>query len=196
MIENTWHVEGWLTPEYQKAKHENFLNLSSYIGFAPKTLLDIGCGMAWESRHFYNSFGTELWLIDGDSIENQVGAADAGYHKNPKNFGFYHKIDYLKNKIDSSGFTNYNLLNSNHVNIPEDKKFDVITSWLSCGFHYPISTYRDLIQAHSYENTKIIMDIRTELKTKKPILEEGVEIIHILSHHRKHINAEIKIKNG
>lgn len=193
-MENTWHVEGWLTPEYQKEKHQNFLNLSSYLNFAPKTLLDIGCGMAWESRYFYNSFGTELWLIDGDSNENQNGAADAKYHINAKNFGFYHTIEYLKKQIDSSGFTNYNLINSNNINIPKDKKFDVITSWLSCGFHYPVSTYKNLIQAHSHENTKIVMDIRTELKTKNVILEEDIEIVHIISYHKKHINAEIRFK--
>lgn len=194
MMENTWHVEGWLTPEYQKAKHQNFLNLSSYLGFAPKTLLDIGCGMAWESRYFNDSFGTELWLIDGDLIENQTGAADAGYHHDSKNFGFYHSLDYLKKQIDSSGLTNYNLLNSNNIDIPKNKKFDVITSWLSCGFHYPVSTYKDLIQSHSHENTKIVMDIRTELKTKKIILEEDIEVVQIISYHKKHINAEIRFK--
>lgn len=193
-MENTRHINGWLAPGYQQSKKENFTKLDNYLGFAPTTLLDIGCGMAWESRFFYNQYKTEIWLIDGDNKSNNSNAIDRNFHSDPKKFGFYHELDYLREQINSTGFTNYTLINSNEISIPKDKKFDVITSWLSCGFHYPVSTYKDLILDHSHKNTRIIMDIRVGLKNRWPEIDNDVEIVSIISYHKKHINAEIRFK--
>ena len=88
---------------------------------------------------------------------------------------------------------NYNLIDVNDISIPKDKKFDVITSWLSCGFHYPASTYKDLILQHSHENTRIFLDIRVHLKNKEIFYNDNnIKILKILSKYRKHISAEIR----
>ena len=81
----------------------------------------------------------------------------------------------------------------NNISIPKDKKFDLITSWLSCGFHYPVSTYKDLILQHSHKDTRIFLDIRLHLKTKEIFHNDNsIEILKILNRHRKYIAAEIR----
>lgn len=190
-----WLTEDWATTEYQLMKQQNFEIVDNYVNSSLLNVLDIGCGLAWESRFFNKKYGCELWLIDGNSDDNNKkneNATDLGYHQTKDEFLFYNSLDTLNEELTKLGTQNYKLLDCNNLQIPENIKFDLITSWLSCGFHYPVSTYRDLILKHSHENTKVIVDLRTLLKTKECIVEEGVEIIKILSTHRKHVTAHIR----
>jgi SAM-dependent methyltransferase len=195
---STWLNGEWSTLEYQEAKKLNFDLLDIELGNKPKTILDIGCGLAWESRLFNEKYDTELWLLDGDVSSNEnkpKTSSEIDYHLTTEDFLFYHPLSFLKEELDKRGTKNYNLIDVNNISIPEDKKFDVITSWLSCGFHYPASVYRELILKHSHQDTRIFLDIRIHLKTKEIFYaDSGIEIIKILSKHRKHINAEVQFK--
>ncbi len=190
-----WIDEVWFTEHYQLHKKENFEVVNSYLQSPPKRILDIGCGLAWESRLFNQAHGTELWLIDGDTKNNETKlptAADGAYHADPNEFLYYYPLQRLDNELIKLGTQNYHLIDCNNIQISEDIKFDLITSWVSCGFHYPSSTYRDLILKHSHPDTKIIFDIRIKRKGTNPMLEPGVEIIHRLNERQKYITAEIK----
>jgi SAM-dependent methyltransferase len=191
-----WITEEWRSLEYQEENKLNFKLLDAELEEGPTSILDIGCGLAWESRMFNEKYGTELWLLDGDVSANDnkpKSSSDVNYHTTTDDFLFYHPLSCLKEELDKKKTQNYTLVDTNNISIPEDKKFDLITSWLSCGFHYPASTYRDLILKHSHENTRIFFDIRLHLKTKEILNPEpGVEILKILSKHRKYINAEIR----
>jgi SAM-dependent methyltransferase len=191
-----WLSGEWSTPEYQAAKKLNFDLLDAELVNPPTSILDIGCGLAWESRMFNDKYGTELWLLDGDTSSNAdkpQSASEVNYHVDSAEFLFYHPISWLKEQLDAKETKNYNLIDVNNISIPNDKKFDVITSWLSCGFHYPATTYKDLILQHSHENTRIFLDIRIHLKNKEIFYNDnGIEVLKILSKHRKHISAEIR----
>ena len=196
---STWLSTEWSTPEYQAAKKLNFELLDAELTTPPTSILDIGCGLAWESRMFGDKYGTELWLLDGDTASNAnklESASEINYHVSPDEFLFYHPLSWLQEQLDANETKNYNLIDVNNISIPKDKKFDVITSWLSCGFHFPASTYKDLILRHSHENTRIFLDIRVHLKTKEIFYNDNsIEILKILSKnnkHSKHINAEIR----
>ena len=193
---STWLSGEWSTPEYQAAKKLNFDLLDAELVNPPTSILDIGCGLAWESRMFNDKYGTELWLLDGDTAANAdkpKSAREVNYHVDSAEFLFYHPMSWLKEQLDAKGTNNYNLIDVNNISIPKDKKFDVITSWLSCGFHYPATTYKDLILQHSHENTRIFLDIRLHLKNKEIFYNDsGIEVLKILSKHRKHISAEIR----
>jgi SAM-dependent methyltransferase len=191
-----WINGEWVTAEYQKSKKFNFQLIIQHLENVPKKILDIGCGLAWESRLLNQYYNSELWLVDGDINDNDSkdkGASLTNYHTTANDFLFYHPLSMLDTELKKLGTTNYHLINCNVLNIPDDIKFDLITSYLSCGFHYPVSTYKELFLKHSNENTKIIVDIRTELKSKKPIIEDGVEIVKVLYQHRKHMLTEIKL---
>jgi hypothetical protein len=198
MTEQWWGNGGlWDTELYQQNKKENFEILDKFLITPPMKILDIGCGLAWESRLFNEKYNSELWLLDGDTQDNESKSPKAmtgKYHTNVDDFLFYHPLDNLDMELKKLGTKNYHLIDCNNINIPADVKFDLITSWVSCGFHYPVNTYRELILKHSHPETRIVMDLRVMYKkTGSPEAEEGVEIIKVISQRNKYIMAELKL---
>lgn len=171
--------------DHLEHKRVVFQKLKSYTGFV-KNMLDIGCGIAREAKLFQETYGTNLYLLDGDF--------DKSLHKNRsvnygsvEDFKFYSKISDLKKFWNSQGMK-YNFIDANNIQINESLKFDLIYSAVSCGFHYPASTYKDLILKHSCASTKIIFDIR---KSKK---QDDIKIIKIILETKKFITAQIEFK--
>jgi SAM-dependent methyltransferase len=195
LYEKDWVNEEWFTEDYQAHKRENFELLDAHLDAPPKRILDIGCGLAWESRMFNEKYGTELYLLDGDYDDNPQDRelVQARYSKDAGRFAFYYKLDFLRDQLDKLGTKDYRLIDSNHVRLPWNIKFDLITSWVSCGFHYPVNTYRDLILKHSKESTCVVMDLRVLPKTQDPVLDENIELVEIVNTRRKYVTAEIKI---
>lgn len=193
-MQNNWINGLWSDTDYINLKRKNFEILDKFLTHPPSSILDIGCGLAWEARWFNEKYGTELWLIDGDASDNDKklkNASEIRYHETADTMLFYNSLSSLDNELKKYGTTNYKLIDCNNIVIPENKKFDLITSWLSCGFHYPANTYKDLIINHSSIQTKIIFDMRVHLKTKK-IIDKNVQVINLLNQESKYISAEIK----
>lgn len=183
MNQGKW-IDKWSTPQHLSKKKEIFNNIDKFIKFKPKRILDIGCGLARESELFQKKYSSELYLLDGDfgttsDVERQVnyGTVD--------NFSFYNKIETLKDSYDSRNML-YTFVDANNIDIPDDITFDLIISNLSCGFHYPASTYKSLVKKHSTDNTVIIFDLRNNIS------QEGVDILELVSTERKHVKASIK----
>lgn len=179
---NSWHL-----PWHEESRKENFQILDNYLKSAPNTILDIGCGLARESEYFQKKYETKLWLLDGDfdstkekPRDNQWGDAES--------FKFYSPIDDLKNSWNARGL-DYTFVNALDINIDKNLKFDVIYSLLSCGFHYPAKTYRELILNHSHENTVVIIDCRFDTLTTQLEDFDIIEKIKTYDHYYKlHIN--------
>jgi SAM-dependent methyltransferase len=196
LYQKDWINEEWFTDIYQQHKQENFELLDAYLTTPPAKILDIGCGLGWESRLFNKKYGTELYLLDGDydnNAQDDQVQQQARYTTDVKNFAFYYKLDFLRSELDKLNTQNYHLIDCNNINISEDVKFDLITSWVSCGFHYPVNAYRDLILKHSHENTVVVMDLRILSKHRDPIVEEGVEVVETINNRPKYATTHIRI---
>ena len=191
-----WAVK-WCKPVYIDKRRANFETVDAYVNQPIGRLLDIGCGFAWESRWFNEKYGTELWLLDGDASTNATKSESASYgnwNTDPNQLKFYHTFDFLNSKLQELGTKNYQLIDANNINIPSDVKFDVITSWLSCGHHYPVKTYIELMKKHSHSGTRIVLDIRTKGAAHALIGVDGFEIVNAISSHgKKRCTAEIKL---
>jgi SAM-dependent methyltransferase len=190
-----WITNEWNNPEYRKAKKTNFRVLDAYLKMPPTTILDIGCGLAWESRMFNEKYETKLWLIDGDVTNNNLKdstATDVTYHNSPNGFLYYNSLSRLDFELKKLGTKDYTLLDCNKLEIP-DMKFDLITSWLSCGFHYPVSTYAEIIKKHSHKDTRVVFDLRLNIKTKEIQLEDCFKVVDIICTTNKSVTAEIQI---
>ena len=188
--------EEWFTDEYQDIKKSNFEKLDSYLKVKPKRILDIGCGLAWESRLFNQKYGSELYLLDGDFDDNANDGTvqlQARYSDDAKKFAFYYKLDFLKDELDKLGTNNYTLIDCNNIQLNNDIKFDLITSWVSCGFHYPVSTYRDFILKHSHSETVVVMDLRVALKSNNIVVDDSFEILNVVNERRKYATSHIRI---
>lgn len=196
MSNKEWIDGVWNTDLYQKRKIENFNIADAFIKKHPSVIIDIGCGLAWESRLFNKKYGCELYLIDGDTSANEykpVGSTTGSYHQSSDDFLFYHQLDKLDYELKQLGTKNFYLINCNQINIPDTVKADIITSWLSCGFHYPVETYKDLCLKHAHKDTVIIMDIRIR-KGNLHYNKEMVEILEILNTREKYSTCVIKFK--
>ena len=187
----------WSGDKYANKRRANFEMIDAYLDQPIGRLLDIGCGFAYESRWFNEKYGTELWLLDGDASTNANKPESASYgnwNTDSSELKFYHTFDFLDAKLKELGTKNYHLVDANNINIPSDVKFDVITSWLSCGHHYPVATYIELMKKHSHANTRIVLDIRTKGAAQALIGVEGFEIVNKISNYgKKRCTAEIRL---
>jgi len=187
----------WTTDKYIAKRRANFEIIDAYLDRPIGRLLDIGCGFAYESSWFNEKYGTELWLLDGDAGTNVSKPETASYgnwNTDSSELKFYHTFEFLDSKLQQLGTKNYHLVDANNINIPDDVKFDVITSWLSCGHHYPVATYIDLMKKHSHAGTRIVLDIRTKGAAQALIGVEGFEVVNKISQYgKKRCTAEIKL---
>lgn len=161
----------------------------------PQKILDIGAGVAEHGREFQKRYGSELWIIEGNSTNNakkKSTAVKSKFRESTEDFLYYHELDILKARIEKLGGTNFHLLDCENINIQPDVKFDLITSWKSCGYHYPVNSYADLIKRHSHPGTLVVMDIRL---TKSSLeLDKGWQVVEELYRHKnKYITCVIKL---
>lgn len=186
-------IAEWKDPAYIKSKQDIFYNLENYLSSPPKRILDIGCGNAYISEMFQKKYGTELYLLDGDFSSNLKSAKRIAKYGAVEDFMFYSDVDDLKKEWDSKGIV-YTFVDANDIKIPSDVTFDLVYSWLSCGFHYPVSIYKDLIKKHTTDDSVIVMDFRR--KTLDDQLKD-FDIVHRLNgtELRKQYQLHIKFKD-
>lgn len=180
-------LDFWKTSsDYQLEKTNSFNIVNHYLKVPPATILDIGCGMAFESRMFNKKHGSKLWLLDGDVEDNPAVSRDIRFGA-VETMAFYNRLEDIEQVLQEDNIVDYTMLNVKNYTIPAQQKFDLICSWFSCGFHYPLDAYKDLILAHSHKDTELIFDLRTKTADKL-----GVEIVRVLEQGEKHIKAVIK----
>jgi len=157
-------------------------------------ILDIGAAFGEVSRSLQRLHGSEIWILEGDSANNAKkpeSKRKGKWNDSAESYSYYHGLDHLRRAYQGLGATNFHIVDCDNIDIPDDVKFDLICSFMSCGFHYPLSTYYDLIRRHSHANTRYVFDLRTgKGNIVKP---PEVEILHtFFAAGRKYIRCEIK----
>jgi SAM-dependent methyltransferase len=186
--QNKW-LTSWLLPDYVEEKTRSFNAVLNCVQTVPKSILDIGCGLAFESRQFYHLHKSEIWLLDGDYNDSPLNSNRLIRYGSADTIKFYNPIEKLKEYFDQQTGLRYQFVDANKIDVPKDKKFDLICSYLSCGYHYPVDTYKDLILTHSHADTKVIMDIRP-----RTVDEQCFDIKQIIDKRPKYVKAEIQLK--
>lgn len=185
---NSEWLKEWYSEEYQQLKQADIeFVLERYKESPPKIMLDIGCGLAWESRALQQAYGTKLYLIDGDSSNNSKKTRDVGWRGPAENMAFYNSLETLDQQLKALGTEDYVLIDAKHIDIDPNIKFDLIYSAISCGFHYEANTYRWLIEKHSHANTEIVFDLRSRKQ-----FQQNVKIKEVLYRGKKHIKCLIE----
>jgi len=152
-----WLDSVWQTAEYAESKKISFDLIDSFLNFAPQRILDIGCGLAFESERFQRQYNSDLYLLDGDFDTTADQGRDRKYGT-ADTMQFYCKISDLQNSFAERRMR-YHFVDAHHVALPETLKFDLIYSNVSCGYHYPLATYLDVMRKHSDNNTVMIFDL-------------------------------------
>jgi len=187
------YQHSWQKPQYIEGKRQLFERIDTYIGRPPRRILDIGCGFAKTSELFQKKYGCKLYLLESD-ISNSPGSR-IGKWGSVESFQWYLPIERLKEAWDSQGMT-YTLVDGAHLNVPADVKFDVVYSWLSCGFHYPVTTYKKFIQEHISEDAVIIMDFRGNLNSQEQadLTSSEYEVVKVVEASDKKRTLHIRFK--
>jgi len=147
-------------------------------------ILDIGAGTGFKTKKIAEVVGcNEVWILEGFA-ENNVTKSNAAmkvkWRNTANDFNYYwpkEKLTYMLK--EGMGKINWYLIDADNIDIPINKKFDIINSTLSCGYHYPLETYSSLIKAHSHQGTKLIFDLRID-KRGKLIEDKNFKIEKIL----------------
>lgn len=171
-MDMTRWMSKWTTnPDHKTKREEVFSIIYNRTGKVGR-MLDIGCGLAREAECYQKSCGTELYLLDGDVTSTEKNSREIAY-SGVDDFKFYTPIQELKDSYDERGME-YTFVDANTIDIPEEVKFDLFYSSKSCGFHYPASTYKELVKKHSHDKSLVIFDVRTDPK------QEDVKIKEVL----------------
>lgn len=145
--------------EFNKDMDNEFATLKSYLPSNPTSILDIGCGVAGIdvliSKNYNNKI--DIFLLDKSHVDKKV------YYGFEKRGSFYNSLDVAKQVLGNSGVdvTKIHTQEATDDNkILFEKKFDIVISLISWGFHYPISTYLDEVYNAMAINAILIVDIR------------------------------------
>ncbi len=192
MNDTKWLNGIWQSDEYEIAKQVSFDLLDSFVTSPPTNILDIGCGLAFESEMFQKKYNSNLFLLDGDFEESKNATRDRKYGSS-ESMTFYTKIHNLTNSFNERKLR-YTFVDANNINIPNNLKFDLIYSNVSCGYHYPLNTYSALLKKHTNSNSIMIFDIHSAYLNEQ--IKEEFEIIEYRNYpkQKKIIKCKLKFK--
>ena len=169
--------------EIFKAYEENNKEISrllekSIINHKVSSVLDIGCGIAGYHSRWMKNLKGELFLFDKStfnisSLHYGMGATER----------YYNSLSLAKNFLARQG------IESNRIHTIEvgskkfsDRKYDLIVSFISLGFHYHIDTYwMEIIDSIADEGL-VIIDIRNNSSSHTFIEEQNsTNLISVVS---------------
>jgi len=180
--------------KYVKYKPDVMNKVIEWLGDVKiDTILDIGAGIANDSKHLQNTYGSEIWILEGDSKNNSKkseNARKAKWNNSADEMKYYWDLNKLRAVHDRKETTKYHIVDCDNITFPAGMKFDLISSYLSCGFHYPISTYYKVIKNYSHSDTRYIFDVRLG-KGQQPVLDSEAEIIKVIHETKKYARCEI-----
>lgn len=149
---------------YLQSVHPESNLLVEQIRLAPKNrVLDIGCGIAGYHRLWIDNFSSEpkqLYLLDSTNFNLQ--SLLYGYGKTDR---FYNslklaKIFIMKDQANLNIDKQIEILEiEENLRLPEN--LGLVCSFVSWGFHFPLSIYWDEVLRNLVKGGRLIVDVRT-----------------------------------
>ena len=163
---------------YEKDIKKDYESIKNYLPETCEKILDIGCGLAgidlFLSGHYQNQ--TELHLLDYNKIDKAI------------HYGYQKQGSIYNNLAVSAQFLKLNGVDKKKIKVHDAeqsfpcKKFDIIISLLSCGFHYPVEIY--LNQIKKSKQGIVILDIRSD-SGQIELLEKHFNSVEIIATYSK-----------
>jgi SAM-dependent methyltransferase len=136
--------------------HAEYMGIKDLLSnLNPKRIADIGCGYAFFDLFAARDLGVEVVLIDLESNEH-------------RHFGFqkegaaYSSLARAKALLRANGVKAKQITTLNpRDKAPETiKPVDLVVSFLSCGFHYPVDSYLPFLDRALLPGGSAIFDLR------------------------------------
>ena len=155
---------------------DEFKSIEKFIPKNANNILDIGCGLGIINV-FLNEFYLKkpnFTLIDKDYVEKTIFY---GFNKQGEG---YNNLKITENFLLTNNLEQKQLeiLNANS-NFRLNKKYDLVISLFSMGYHYPIDIYLDKLKKCTTKNTIIIFDLALEYNSLEKI-KKNFETIKII----------------
>ncbi|MFN3211112.1 MAG: hypothetical protein ACE369_19355 [Roseovarius sp.] len=150
-------AEMW--PEYLPLR--TFLNDH---GIAPKSVIDIGCGQALPDLFLHHDFKPRFTLVDIEQTDDQ-------YHAWANTGAGYASLDQAAALLHGNGAAKTKVRPINPGKSPgamTGLKADLLVSFYSCGFHYPVDDYAELMVATLQAGGTVCLDLRKRYLRRDP----------------------------
>jgi hypothetical protein len=138
------------------------------LGRHPARVIDIGCGQAINDAFLWRDFAPDIILVD-------IEETPAQYHHWAAEGSGYAALSDSVAFLVANGVPADRVAAINPLRAPERMErlaADLVTSLFSCGFHYPIGSYADLMGATIAGGGAVILDLRLRyLRRPDPALE-------------------------
>jgi SAM-dependent methyltransferase len=142
-----------------------------YLPAAPRTIVDIGCGIAAIDamlfHHYDRPTNLTFILVDRSQVEEKVhyGFQSRG--------AFYNSLEAAKNCLVLNGVPEHNVVlkeAGDSIQIAPEGSVDLVISIISWGFHYPVDTYLTEVLRILKPGGSLILDVRRNTG--------GLELLH------------------
>lgn len=163
---------------------KDFNLIKNYLPNKCDSILDIGCGLGLSNIPIYKKYKCKVNLLDKTEMKDKSERNDFSYSNNKghgfnKEYYFYNSMDASKKTLEDNGIKTNDIILyevGNHHDL-FDMKFDIISSLLSCGWHYPIETYLDLMKKTLSPSGIIIIDIRHSNMEQLNLMKDNFDIV-------------------
>lgn len=178
LLQRTGYGSADIIKCYEKDITKDYDSIKNHLPKSCGLVLDIGCGLAGIDLMIYWHYNgkTELHLLDYSKLDKSI---HYGYQKNGS---IYNNLDL------SAQFLKINGVEKRHIGIHNAdigfpvKKYDIIISLLSCGFHYPVETY--LAKIKQCKAGIVILDIRKH-SGQVEVLRKNFDSMEVIAEYSK-----------
>jgi len=140
---------------YTKMCESEFETFKEHIK-RPKVVLDLGCGLGRMSIYMnwiLNDSDTHYILCD--STNKDVVSISYGWKPQ---YSFYSNLEKAEQLCKLNGLVNFEVIDIKSLS--KLKNIDLVMSFLSVGFHYPIEDYIDTLMDITTQDCEMIFGVR------------------------------------
>jgi hypothetical protein len=146
----------------QKFTAEMYDIYSTFSHMLPKNIdrvLDIGSGMGGINVPIFRHHGApEIWLLDKDGVSPRI---KNGYHQSATTFSHYNSFRMALDLLERNGISGASVHTVDIAREPfPNDEFDLVYSFISWGFHYPVETYLDAVHSALMSGGLLVLDLR------------------------------------
>jgi hypothetical protein len=124
----------------------------------PSNVVDIGCGQGIPDALLAQDFECSFVLVDIEETDRQ-------YHGWSSEGAGYASLEETGAFLAANGVSGDRIRLVNPRRTPEAIgriKGDVVTSWISCGFHYPVDEYLEIFMPAIAAGGTVVLDVRNQ----------------------------------
>lgn len=181
---------------YESNIARDYQSIKNYLPIMQSgpSVLDIGAGLAAIDVYIYKHYAPmvpKIYLLDRQGVSEKIYY---DFFPTASKYNcFSQTLEFMEaNGVDRSTVMCFDADADEHKKLFQ-YKFDIIISLLSCGFHYPVSTYIDLIKFTLNDSGVCILDLRKD-KGQVGELKEHFPVVETISTYKKVERVMLKRK--